>query len=84
VANRLKLHRQRAVGFIDLLDAGVLCNKVRRVRDDTANGTQVRETGAKLFLELQIQLSKGRRVLVDAAWCYEAQDWSSVILSCSV
>jgi len=38
---------KRAVGFIDLLDAGVLCNKVRRVRDDTANGTQVRENGRK-------------------------------------
>ena len=38
---------QWAFGFTDWLDADVLCNKVRRVRDDTANGTQVRENGRK-------------------------------------
>jgi hypothetical protein len=46
VANA-ELIPQWAFGFTDWLDAGMLCNKVRRVRDDTANGTQVRENGRK-------------------------------------
>jgi hypothetical protein len=41
------------------------------------------KTGAKLFLELQIQSSRRRRALVDAAWCYEdpAQHQSSLSTS---
>ena len=37
------------------------------------------KTGAKLFLELQIQSSRGRRALVDAAWCYEDPAYHPVI-----
>jgi hypothetical protein len=54
---KAELIPQWAFGFTDWLDAGVLRNKVSRARDDIANGTQVVKTGAKLFLELQIQSS---------------------------
>jgi len=59
VANA-ELIPQWAVGFTDWLDVGVLCNKVRRARDDTANGTQVREKRAQnSFLNYKFNQAEG-------------------------
>jgi hypothetical protein len=58
VANA-ELIPQWAFGFTDWLDAGVPCNKVRRARDDIANGTQVVKRAQNSFLNYKSNQAEG-------------------------